>query len=208
MAVDVDVKILCSLKLLAYGVLGSVFQDYFQIGETTALLCCEKVSHIVSHNAELCKKFLRMPTRKDAQRVSSLHERIHGIVGMLGSLDCMHIPWKNCPKAWQGQFVCGKLGYPTIVLEALADYNLWFWHVAFGFPGSMNDINIWDNSPLHKAYVNGTFSLIDFEFYIGGLRFTKLWVLAVDGIYPKLSHFVQTISVPLGRMWKRFMVWQ
>jgi hypothetical protein len=48
MAIDVDVKILCGLKLLAYGVSGSAFQDYFQIGETTALLCCEKVSHIIS----------------------------------------------------------------------------------------------------------------------------------------------------------------
>jgi hypothetical protein len=177
------------------------------MGESTALLCCEKLSHVISHSVELNEKYLRMPTREDARRVSSLHERIHGIIGMLGSLDCMHVPWKNCPKAWQGQFVCGKIGKPTIVLEGLADYNLWFWHVAFGYPGSMNDINVWDNSPLHKAYVNGAFSSIDFEFHIGGSRFTKLWVL-VDGIYPKLARFVQTISVPLGRQWKQFVAWQ
>ena len=120
-------------------------------------------------------------------RVLALHKAVLGIIGMLGSLDCMHVPWKNCPKVWQGQFVCGKIGHPTIVLEGLADYNLWFWHAAFGFPGSMNSINIWDSSPLHKAYVIGTFASIDFEFYIAGMRFSKLWVL-VDGIYPQLAH--------------------
>jgi hypothetical protein len=71
----------------------------------------------------------------------------------------------------------------------------------------MNDINIWDSSPMHKAYVNGTFASIDFEFYIAGLHFSKLWVL-VDGIYPQIARFVQTISVPLGRKWKRYVVWQ
>ena len=182
---------------MAYGVSASAFRDYFQMGESTAELCCEKVAHIISHCDELRSKFLRRMTRADARRVSSLHEQIHGFLGMLGSLDCMHLPWKNCPKAYQGQFMNGKKGFPTIVLEAMADYNLWFWHVAFGFPGSLNDINIWDNSPLHKSFVDGTFAFVDFEFEIGGRVFNKLWVL-VDGIYPQLSRFVQTLSVPNG----------
>jgi Plant transposon protein len=64
-----------------------------------------------------------------------------GVEGMLGSLDCMHVYWKNWPVAWQGSQT-GKPGKPTIVLEAFADYNLWFWHSSFGWPGSLNDINI------------------------------------------------------------------
>jgi hypothetical protein len=126
---------------------------------------------------------------------------------MLGSLDCMHVPWKNCPLAYQGQYTSGKQGHPTIILEAVADYNLWFWHVAFGFPGSLNDINVWDNSPLLKALLDGTFASIDFEFEIGGKVFNKLWFL-VDGIYPKLSRFVKTLPVACGRMWKRYASWQ
>jgi Plant transposon protein len=52
-----------------------------------------------------------------------LHLQQHGVDGMLGSLDCMHVGWKNCPVAWQGAFQ-GKEKAPTIVLEAVADYNL------------------------------------------------------------------------------------
>ena len=37
-------------------------------------------------------------------------------------------------------------------LEAIIDHNLWFWHAAFGFMGSCNDINILDVSPLHQQF--------------------------------------------------------
>jgi len=30
----------------------------------------------------------------------------------------------------------------SIVLEAFGDFNLFVWHVAFGWAGSVNDINI------------------------------------------------------------------
>lgn len=206
-AIYTDVKILAALKKMAYGVSGNAFRDYFQMGESTIELCAEKVAKAISHCQELRDKYLRTYSAADARRVSALHERVHGVVGMLGSLDCMHVPWKNCPVLLQGQYVNGKEGHPTIILEAVADYNLWFWHVAFGLPGSMNDINVWDRSELLKAMINGYMSSIDFEFEIGGKSFSKLWFL-VDGIYPTLSRFVQTITFPVGRMYKRFCGWQ
>ena len=42
---------------------------------------------------------------------------------MIGSLDCMHWEWKNCPTAWAGQFE-GRHNKPTIVLEAVTSYNV------------------------------------------------------------------------------------
>ena len=87
--------------------------------------------------------FARRMARADARRVSEMHEAKHGVAGMIGSLDCMHVGWKNCPVAWQGSQM-GKSGKPTIVLEAVADYNLWFWHSSFGWPGSLNVANIQD----------------------------------------------------------------
>ncbi|CAN1290215.1 hypothetical protein LINPERPRIM_LOCUS20599 [Linum perenne] len=50
---------------------------------------------------------------------------------MLGSIDCMHWPWKNCPVAWKGQFTRGDQGIPTIMLEAVASQDLWIWHAFF-----------------------------------------------------------------------------
>ena len=60
-----------------------------------------------------------------------------------------------CPEAWKGQFE-GKERHPTIGLEAVADNNLWIWHNDFGFVGLLNDIKIWDRSPLYKSMLDGT----------------------------------------------------
>jgi hypothetical protein len=66
----------------------------------------------------------------------------------------MHWSWKNCPSAWRGQFT-GKEKEPTIVLEAVATYDLWIWHAFFGMPGSHNDINVLDRSPLFADLTSG-----------------------------------------------------
>ena len=92
-----------------------------------------------------------------ATEVMDLHKRNHGVNGMLFSIDCSHLAWKNCPMQWQGMFKNGKEGRPTIVMEAGVDCDLFFWHVAFGFPGTQNDINIWDRSPLHHSIMDGSF---------------------------------------------------
>ena len=89
------VKILMALKLVAYGCSASAFQDYFQMSITTARLCLLKFCRIVSTDPSLQSVFSRAMTRSDARRVSAIHEEIHGIAGMLGSLDCMHVFWKN-----------------------------------------------------------------------------------------------------------------
>jgi hypothetical protein len=49
--------------------------------------------------------------------------------------------------AWAGQFQ-DKDKEHSIVLEAVADQSLWIWHAFFGMPGSNNDVNVLDRSPL------------------------------------------------------------
>ena len=201
------VKVLMALKLVAYGCSPSAFQDYFQMSISTARMCFLKFCRIVSKDETLRSVFARPMTRSDARRVCAIHEEQHGVAGMVGSLDCMHVFWKNCPVAWQGQQT-GKPGKPTIVLEAFADHNLWFWRHSFGWPGSLIDINIWNRSCLLKAFLDGSFaSNVDFEFTIGDKVFQRLWV-AVDGIYPELSRFVKTIEEPRNRKSLVFSKWQ
>ena len=52
-----------------------------------------------------------------------------------------------------------------------------------------------------------TISNIDFDFEIGRKQFKNLFFL-VDGIYPQLSRFVKTISVPLTHSDTKFAKWQ
>ncbi|XP_073152135.1 uncharacterized protein [Henckelia pumila] len=49
----------------------------------------------------------------------------------------------------------GRSGKPAIILEAVADYELWIWHAYFGLPGSNNDINVLSKSHLFANLANG-----------------------------------------------------
>lgn len=86
---------------------------------------------------------------------------------MLGTLDCMHWRWKICPKGWAGKLTI-KEKAPTVVLEAVADYKGWMWHLFFGMPGSHNKINVLDRSHLsiHGSHGwKGSFGIVPNQRY-------------------------------------------
>jgi Plant transposon protein len=91
-----------------------------------------------------------------------------------------------------------KRVFQMLVLEAMACHNIRFWHAAFGWPGTLNDINICNGSSLHEELTSGRWGTsVDFPFSIGDYSFTKLFVL-VNGIYPELSRFVNTFGEPIS----------
>jgi len=111
-------------------------------------------------------------------------------------LDCCHFRWNKCPTVWQGSFK-GKEDYATIVLEAISDYNLWFWHGSFGHSGSFNDTSILDSSALLHQLTDGSFGRVEEAsgkvlFYVNRTEFNWLFI-RTDGIYPKYSRFVKTL---------------
>ena len=175
------------------------------MGESAAILCLQKFTEVLLADDDVKKEYLQAPTIDDCRKLSELHLEKHGIPGMVGSIDCMHVGWKNCPVAWQGQFKNGKQTMPTLVLEAAADYNLRIWHASFGHPGTMNDRTIWDQSSLLLSFLDGSFP--NFPFSIAGEQFNQLWFL-VDGIYPEASRFVLSIKQPNDPLAATYAKWQ
>ena len=200
------VKILMGLKQLAYGCSPAAFQAYFQMGETTGRLCLTEMCRSIAGSAELRAVFLRSYSRDDARRVTKMHHEQHGAPGLLGSLDCMHVGWRLCPFAWQGAY-SGAKGKPTIILEAVIDYNLWFWHANFGAPGTHNDINVLDRSPLLEAFLDGSYAELDYKYELGSHVMNELYIL-VDEIYLEISRFCKTYQEPNTELKKKYAGWQ
>ncbi|XP_074346176.1 uncharacterized protein LOC141684943 [Apium graveolens] len=145
-------KYTAAIRILAYGIGADVVDDYVRIGTSTVIECFEKfVTNVI---LVFDSEYLRKPNSNDVQRLLKMGEA-RGFPGMMGSIDCMHWQWKNCPKAWKRMFMSGHKGVPTILLEDVASSNLWIWHAFFGVAGSNNDINVLDRSPIFDDVLEG-----------------------------------------------------
>jgi hypothetical protein len=87
----------------------------------------------------------------------------------------------------------------------VASQDLWIWHAFFGMPGSRNDINVLQLSPLFKILCDGEAPPCNCT--INGHKYTLGYYLA-DGIYPKWAVFVKTISNPQGNKQIQFATMQ
>nr|XP_023889809.1 uncharacterized protein LOC112001877 [Quercus suber] len=145
------------------------------------------------------EEYLRKPNNEDITRLLA-HGKKRGFPGMLGSIDCMHWKWKNCPCAWKGQY-CGHIREPTIILEVVISYDIWIWHAFFGLLGSNNDINVLERSPVFSELAQGRAPPVNYS--INGNNYNMRYYLA-DGIYPRWATFVKTIPAPQEEKKKLF----
>ncbi|CAA7027266.1 unnamed protein product [Microthlaspi erraticum] len=182
-------KCTAAIRMLAYGTAADATDEYLRMGASTALACLHKfVKAIILFYED---DYLRRPTPADLKRLLKESER-RGFPGCIGSIDCMHWEWKNCLTAWKGQYARGH-GKPTIVLEAVASYDLWIWHAFFGPPGTLNDINVLHRSLVFDDILQGHAPKVSFS--VNGHHYKMAYYLT-DGIYPEWSTFVKPIPQP------------
>ncbi|GJS94081.1 ALP1-like protein [Tanacetum coccineum] len=88
-----------AIRQMAYGSTPDAFDEYLQMSEHTARDALFFFNMCI---IELyMPKYLRKPTLEDVVKIQQKHNNVHGFPGMLGSIDCMHWEWKNCPVSWQ-----------------------------------------------------------------------------------------------------------
>ncbi|XP_020245294.1 uncharacterized protein LOC109823429 [Asparagus officinalis] len=163
-------KITAAMRMLAYGASTDSVDDYV-----------ESVKRFVRSIINIFgEEYLRAPTNEDVARLLEEGSQ-RGFPGMLGSIDCMHWTWKNCPTTWQGMYT-GHFHEPTIILEAVASKDLWIWHAFFGLPGSHNDLNILHRSSVFAQLAEGRASPCNYT--VNGHEYNMGYYLA-DGIYPE-----------------------
>ena len=182
-------KMTAAIRLLSYGYTADCCDEYLQIGETTVV---ESMKHFCDVVIALYEsQYMRAPNTQDVARLLQEGDA-RGFPGMLGSLDCMHWEWKNCPTAWHGTHR-GHHNKPTLILEAVASKDLWIWHAFFGMAGSHNDLNVLEHSPLFDNLIHGRHTLVNYE--VNGHHYTMGYFLT-DGIYPRWATLIQSISHP------------
>ncbi|KAI5328310.1 hypothetical protein L3X38_027707 [Prunus dulcis] len=189
------------IRMLAYGSSADQVDEIARMGKSTVLesmvRSCDAVETLYTRD------YLRRPTPRDLQRLLQKAES-RGFPGMIGSIDCMHWQWKNCPTAWQGDYGNRK-GQKSIILEAVADFETWVWHAFFGVAGSQNDLNVLGQSPVFNDVLRGEVPNITYE--INNTIYQNGYYIA-DGIYPRWTTFVKTIPHPRSHKQKFFARYQ
>ncbi|XP_071728710.1 uncharacterized protein [Rutidosis leptorrhynchoides] len=89
-----------AIRQLAYAASADVFDEYLHMSEQTSYDCLNNFCKCVFHMYG--PEYLRKPNAQDVQRLTTKHAQIHGFSGMLGSIDCMHWAWRNCPARRKG----------------------------------------------------------------------------------------------------------
>src|SRR6266540_3030511 len=172
-------KVVAAIRILAYGVPADAVDEYVQIGESTTR---EALNHFCrAVITAFGGTYLRSPNSADISRLLHVGAS-RGFPGMLGSIDCMHWEWRNCPTAWKGMFT-GRGKSPTMILEAVASHDLWIWHAYFGMPGGCNDINVLHRSPIFSRYMQGQTTPVNFT---------------VNGRAYDMGYYLADASTPLG----------
>ena len=190
-------KCVAAIHILAYGLPADAVDEYVRIGESTAIESLRNFCRAIID--AFGAYYLRAPNESDVAQLLAEGER-QGFPGKLGSIDCMHWEWRNCPTAWKGMFT-GREKSLTMILEAVASNNLWIWHAFFGMPGSCNDINVLHRSSIFSQYMEG--NTIPVNFRVNGHDYDMGYYLA-DGIYPQWPAFVKSVRQPMEEKKRHF----
>ncbi|KAF0733301.1 hypothetical protein AaE_009194 [Aphanomyces astaci] len=162
------------LRMLCYDLPTDALDEYVGIGENTAMLSFKRFAGAVVDRYE------REPTAMHVQRCLSINAK-RGFPGLFDCLDYSHLSWGKYQVAYQGHNQ-GRSGDRSIIIEAVAELDLWIWHLYIGLPGSNNDINVLDRAPLVEKLMGGVTPHCNYN--VNGTTYTMAYLL-VDGIYPK-----------------------
>ena len=177
------------IRILAYGIPFDAVKEYTRVSENIAIkrtyAFCDWLAakYLDTHLGVWTPEAIDKELAINAER---------GFPGMLGSIDCTHWVWKNCPYPWQGQYQ-DRDGNRSVIAEAIVGSDIYFWHVFLGVPVSQNDLHVLGVSSLFFKYLQSGAATRKFK--IGDQEYTGLHFLA-DGIYPDYAVFMKTYGYP------------
>jgi hypothetical protein len=194
-----DQKLCVALRLLGQGIGTDSVVEVSRLSESTSAKCLKRFCAAIVR--VFGDQYLRLPSANDLKCIEATYCKL-GLPGCIGAIDCAGWQWGACPVAEQGLHR-GKDGKPTLRLEAWCDDRLWIWSLFFGMPGSRNDINVMNASPLFQSIRAGTFPPARPATKIDDLDLSWYYFL-VDSIYPRYRIFLTTYTRPENNKQKLF----
>ena len=194
----IELKVLGVLRVLAKG---STFDQIYELNNISA-----ETNRIFFHS--FCAKavevlgptWISIPrTDDELSPILTMYAK-NGFPGCVGSIDCVHIRWDNCPAKWRNMYR-GKGAHPTISYEVTVSHDKTILFATIGHYGTRNDKTIvrFDGfvSAIHECglYAEKTFNLYQCD---GVEKEYKGYYLMCDGGYHRWRCLQCGYSQPLG----------
>jgi len=184
-------KVVAAFRVIAYGETPDRADEYVRLSAPTIAMSVRELLRFIVD--EFGPEYLRPPAPAELERILERNAQ-RGLPGCMGSLDCSHWEWSNCPKAFAGMYQT-RHGKRSVVMETVCDVDLRIWHLFVGCPVSQNDLNVTHSSPPYLSVTRGEWPPRTFSYTANGTTRTLLYYL-VDGIYPPSAFFVSPFSDP------------
>jgi len=141
--IPLEIKLLISLRMLGRG---STHDDVAEPSYVSESHCGVIFRQFIRNFSRLFKEeFIRLPDERQLRSIMEIYAAI-GFPGCVGSIDCTHIRWWNCPSTLQN--LChGKEGYPSLAFQIVVDHSRRILYVSPSYFGSLNDQNICNVDP-------------------------------------------------------------
>jgi len=178
--------------VIAYGKAADRANEYVRLSRSTVT---EATKLLLEFIVQLWgSTYLRLPNQAELKKTME-HNAERGFPGCMGSLDCTHGAWHQCPMGMAGPYQSRK-GSRGIFVEAMCVEDPWIWHLLVGSCGSLNDINVLNQLPLYQDVTAGRLSLPEVPFTVNCSIRTLLYYLFY-GIYPRYFFLVSPHHMPM-----------
>lgn len=153
-----EMKLMCVLRMLGRRTLADDIAEMTDIGETTANILFKKV--LVNMAERVYSLVVKVPSGEYLGKILKVSAAL-GLPGMIGSMDCTHLRWTQCPAKWT--VMCkGKEAYPTLSFQAIVSHDRMIWHVSNWNFGRNNDITVTRCDTVPNQVRRGLFKDVEF----------------------------------------------
>ena len=178
-------QILLALRFYATGTFQSVIGDVMHVSQPTV---CKTVHRVSRALALKRKNYVTFPrSEDDVHKTISGFLKISNFPGVIGAIDCTHIPIQSPGGDNAGTFRNRK-GYFSINVQSVCNANLKFIDIVARWPGSVHDSTIFSNCLKNAEFESGK---------ING-------ILLGDNGYPNKPYLMTPILNPQDKPEKKY----
>ena len=136
----------------------------------------------------MLKDLIKWPSGYELIEIVNGFKNMKNIDGVIGAIDGSHIPIIG--QTDYGENYINRKGFPSIVLQAVCDHKMRFTDCYVGWPGSVHDARVFDNSDLLARIRDDPAGMVpDGTFMVGDAAY-KLETFMMTP-YKNTGHFTQ-----------------